>query len=120
GKGSGSGREFEERKGAKEQLRRNSQELQRSEFYLAEGQRLAHMGSWAFDPAGFDYWSPELFRMHGLDPAPKPPTVQEYLDCAHPQDREFVANLIKGLSVKASSFDTTKRIVRPNGEVRYI
>ncbi len=116
----GSSIDIEDRKRAEEQLRRSTQELQRSEFYLAEGQRLAHMGSWAFDPAGFDYWSPELFRMHGLDPARKPPTVQEYLDCVHPQDRESMANLIKGLSAKASPFDATKRIVRPNGEVRYI
>src|SRR6267154_404770 len=116
----GSSMDIEDRKRAEGQLRRSTQELQRSEFYLAEGQRLAHMGSWAFDPAGFDYWSPELFRMHGLDPARKPPTVQEYLDCIHPQDRESMANLINGLSAKASPFDATKRIVRPNGEVRYI
>jgi PAS domain S-box-containing protein len=103
-----------------EDRKRAEGRLQRSEFYLAEGQRLAHMGSWAFDPAGFDYWSPELFRMHGLDPALKPPTVQEYLDCVHPQDRDSIANLIKGLSANVSPFDATKRIVRPNGEVRYI
>jgi PAS domain S-box-containing protein len=103
-----------------EDRKRAEVQLQRSEFYLAEGQRLAHIGSWAFDPAGFDYWSPELFRMHGLDPARKPPTVQEYLDCIHPQDRESMANLIQGLWAKVSPFDTTKRIVRPNGEVRYI
>src|SRR6266850_1358076 len=116
----GSTIDIEDRKRAEGQLRRSTQELQRSEFYLAEGQRLAHMGSWAFDPAGFDYWSPELFRMHGLDPARKPPTVREYLDCVHPQDREPIANLIKGVWAKASPFDATKRIVRPNGEVRYI
>src|SRR5882724_9620226 len=116
----GSSIDIEDRKRAEVQLRRSTEELQRSEFYLAEGQRLAHMGSWAFDPAGFDYWSPELFRMHGLDPTRKPPSVQEYLDCVHPQDRESVANLINGLSAKASPFDATKRIVRPNGEVRYI
>jgi PAS domain S-box-containing protein len=116
----GSSIDIEDRKRAEERLRKDAQELQRSKFYLAEGQRLAHMGSWAFDPAGFDYWSPELFRMHGLDPTRKPPTVQEYLDCVHPQDRESLADLIKGLSVKASPFDATKRIVRPNGEVRYI
>jgi PAS domain S-box-containing protein len=96
------------------------EELRRSEFYLAEGQRLARMGSWAFDQEGFYYWSPELFRMHGLDPASKPPNVQEYLDCVHPQDRESMAYLIKGVLAKASSFDATKRIVRPDGEVRYI
>src|SRR5882724_7003669 len=116
----GSSIDIEDRKRAEGQLRRSTKELQRSEFYLAEGQRLAHIGSWAFDPAGFDYWSPELFRMHGLDPEGKPPTVQEYLDCVHPQDRESMANLIKGLPAKASPFDATKRIVRPNGEVRYI
>jgi PAS domain S-box-containing protein len=96
------------------------EDRKRSELHLAEVQRLAHIGSWAFNPAEFDYWSPELFRMHGLDPDRKPPTIQEYLNCVHPQDRESVANLVKGLSAKASSFDVTKRIVRPNGEVRYI
>ncbi len=116
----GSSLDIDERKTAEEHLRRNAEELQRSEFYLAEGQRLAHMGSWAFDPDGFYYWSPELFRMHGLDPASKPPSVREYLDCVHPQDRESMANLIKGILAKASPFDATKRIVRPNGEVRYI
>ncbi len=116
----GSSLDIDERKTAEEQLRRNAEELQRSESYLAEGQRLAHMGSWAFDPDGFYYWSPELFRMHGLDPASKPPSVQEHLDCVHPHDRESMADLIEGILAKASPFDATKRIVRPNGEVRYI
>jgi formate hydrogenlyase transcriptional activator len=116
----GSSLDIDERKTAEEQLLRSAEELQRSEFYLAEGQRLAHMGSWAFDPHGFYYWSPELFRMHGLDPASKPPSVQEYLDHVHPHDRESMADLIKGILAKASPFDATKRIVRPNGEVRYI
>src|SRR5229473_4867663 len=116
----GSSLDIEERKTAEEQLRRNAEELQRSEFYLAEGQRLAHMGSWAFDPDGFYYWSPELFRMHGLDPAGKPPSVQEYLDCVHPQDRESMADIIKRILTEDIPFDATKRIVRPNGEVRYI
>src|ERR1700756_2528856 len=116
----GSSLDIDQRKTAEEQLRRNAEELQRSEFYLAEGQRLAHMGSWAFDPDGFYYWSPELFRMHGLDPASKPPSVQEYLDRVHQQDRESWADLIKGILAKASPFDATKRIVRPDGETRYI
>src|SRR3984957_11836505 len=116
----GSSLDIEERKTAEEQLRRNAQELQRSEFYLAEGQRLAHMGSWAFDPDGFYYWSPVLFRMHGLDPAGKPPSLQEYLDRVHPHDRESMADLIKEILAKASIFDATKRIIRPSGEVRYI
>ena len=96
------------------------EERKLAEFYLAEGQRLAHMGSWAFDSKGFYYWSPELFRIHRLDPASKPPSVQGYLDRVHPHDRESMADLIKGILANASPFDATKRIVRPNGEVRYI
>jgi len=78
------------------------------------------MGSWAFDAAGFDYWSPELFRIYGLEPSSTAPTVEEYLNCIHPADREFMANLIKRILAEASPFDATKRIVRPDGEVRYI
>ena len=116
----GSSLDIDERKTAEEQLRRNAKELQRSEFHLAEGQRLAHMGSWAFDPDGFHYWSPELFRMHGLDPASKPPNIQEYLDRVHPQDRESMADIIKRVLAEDTPFDATKRIVRPDGQVRYI
>src|SRR5271154_2810206 len=116
----GSSLDIEERKTAEEQLRRNTHALQRSEFYLAEGQRLGRMGSWAFGPDGFDYWSAELFRMHGLDPADKMPSVQEYLGFLHPQDHESMADLINRLAAEATPFDATKRIVRPDGEVRYV
>src|SRR4029077_14518451 len=34
------------------------QEHKLAEFYLAEGQRLTHMGSWTFNAAGFGHWSP--------------------------------------------------------------
>src|SRR6202035_731937 len=59
------------------ELQRSAQGLQRSEFYLAEGQRLAHTGSWALTPAGFEYWSSELLQIHGLDPTGDPPTKEE-------------------------------------------
>jgi PAS domain S-box-containing protein len=116
----GSSLDIDERKMAEEQLRLNARQLRRSEFYLAEGQRLAHMGSWALDSDGFNYWSPELFRMHGLDPDSRPPSVSEYLALVHPQDREFMTGLVTGIFANSSPFDTTKRVVRPDGEVRYV
>jgi PAS domain S-box-containing protein len=116
----GSSLDIEERKTAEEQLRRNAEELQRSEFHLAEGQRLAHLGSWAFDPEGFYYWSPELFRIFGMDPAGTAPSVQEYLDRVHPQDRQSMAHVIERILDEATPFDATKRIVRPDGQIRYI
>src|SRR5258707_3718378 len=58
--------------------------------------------------------------MHGLDPDGKPPSVQEYLDRVRPQDRESMADTINQILTEDIPFDAIKRIVRPNGEVRYI
>jgi PAS domain S-box-containing protein len=117
----GSSIDIEDRKRTEEQLRRTAQELQKSDFYLAEAQRLGHIGNWVFDPAaGFDYWSHELFRIHGLDPAAGTPSAEKYLALVHPQDREFMASLVKQMTHEVSGFDVTKRVVRPQGEVRYI
>jgi PAS domain S-box-containing protein len=96
------------------------EERKQAEFYLAEGQRLAHMGSWAFNAAGFEYWSSELFRIHGLDPTGKPPTVEKYFDLVHPEDREFVENEIQKMLADHREFDFTKRIVRPDGKIRSV
>jgi PAS domain S-box-containing protein len=96
------------------------QALQQAQFYLSEGQRLAHMGSWTLNTAGFDYWSSELFQIHGLDPNGKPPTVEEYLLCVHPEDREFVRQAIQAMLANELGFDFTKRFLRADGTIRYV
>ncbi len=100
--------------------KRADEALQQSQIYLAESQRLAHMGSWAFNAAGFEYWSPELFRIHGLDPSGEPPTVEEYLALVHPEDRAFMKQGISQMFHDHLAFDFTKRIVWPNGEIRSV
>jgi hypothetical protein len=62
-----------------EDRKRAEEALQQNQLYLSEGQRLAHMGSWAFNATGVTFWSSELFQVYGLDPRGKPPTVEEYL-----------------------------------------
>jgi PAS domain S-box-containing protein len=117
----GSSIDIDDRTRAEEQLTKSVQELQRSEFYLAEAQRLGHIGSWLFDPAtGFEHWSRELFQIHGLDPGNGPPNSEQYLATVHPQDREFMASLMKRMLSDGLGFDVTKRIVRAGGEVRYV
>src|SRR6202166_1791467 len=102
------------------EVRTRSEKLRLNEYYLSEGQRIAHTGSWAFNAAGFDYWSSELFRVHGLDPSGKPPTVEEYLDLVHPEDRDTMEQEIQKMLAEHRQFDFTKRIVRPDGNIRYI
>jgi PAS domain S-box-containing protein len=100
--------------------KRAEEALQQSQFYLAEGQRLAHMGSWAFNATGFTYWSPELFRVHGFGPGGKPPTAEEYLAVVHPDERELIKQEITKMLADHHAFDSTNRIVRPDGEIRYV
>ena len=101
--------------------KRAEEALQKSLLYLSEGQRLAHMGSWAFNPSGFfEYWSQELFEIYGLDPQKGAPTLEEYLASVHPLDRDFMAETIKRMNAERSGCDVKKRIVRPDGEQRYI
>jgi len=104
-----------------EERKRSEEELRRSEFYLAEGERLAHSGSWAFNPSGFfDHWSQELFQIYGLDPAQGAPTLEDNLRLVHPYDREFMARTMDNMLAEASGCDVKKRIVRPDGELRHI
>jgi PAS domain S-box-containing protein len=101
--------------------KRAEQALQRSQFYLSEGQRLTHMGSWALNLSGFfDHWSDELFQVYGLDPQKGAPTVDQYLATVHPLDRNFMAETIRRMIAQRCGCDVKKRIVRPDGELRYI
>ena len=96
------------------------EEHKQNEFYLVQGQRLARTGSWAFDSSGFEYWSSQLFEIHGLDPAGKPPGIPEYTALVHPDDRDFVAQAIRKMLAEQLGFDFTKRIIRPDGTMRHV
>src|SRR5947199_1672987 len=79
-----------------EDRKRAEEELQRSAFYLDEGQRLAHSGSWSFTPSGIcDYWSQELYHILGFDATKGIPTIADYLNIVQPEDRKIVAVTIE-------------------------
>jgi PAS domain S-box-containing protein len=107
--------------------KRAEQALRRSQFYLSEGERLAHVGSWASTNLGISwgddlglYWSDELYRIFGLDPKNGAPGLEQCLAYVHPQDRAFIAEKVKAMHEEHCMCDVTHRIVRPDGEMRYI
>jgi len=107
--------------------KRAEEALQRSQFYLSEGQRLAHIGSWAAKDLGVRwsddlgiYWSDEVYKIFGLDPQSGPPNLEQYLAAVHPDDRASMAETIRVMHEQRSGCDVTHRIVRPDGEVRHV
>ena len=117
----GSSIDIDDQKRVEAALRQTTDELRRSEFYLAEGQRLAHIGSWSFTPDGMrEYWSAEWFDILGFDPARGVPPIPEYLNIVHPDDRERVRSVIEGMIEKGEGCDEKYRILHPQRGVRWI
>jgi PAS domain S-box-containing protein len=101
--------------------RQAEEELRQREAQLGHTQRLAHLGSWQWDPADNSVvWSEELYRIYGLTPGEFPATFEGYLARVHPDDRERVQAAIGAVLGSGGPFDFVERIIRPTGEIRYL
>ena len=115
--------------------------LRRSEGYLAEAQKLAHTGSWAVRvppmenaqrEAGQElavvprlgwnasYWSKEMYRIFGLDPAPNPPSYMEVVRRMHPEDARYYTPVVEQAIRDRTDFEIDHRLLLPNGAAKYI
>src|SRR5436309_61274 len=91
-----------------------AEERRGSEYYLREGERLAHMGSWSLRPDGtFDYWSPETFVRFGFNPSEGIPTLPKWLTVLHPDDRDLVAKTLERIFREGVRIDVTYRVDHP-------
>ncbi|HEY2684676.1 MAG TPA: sigma 54-interacting transcriptional regulator [Steroidobacteraceae bacterium] len=95
-------------------------ERERAKFYLAEGERLGNAGSWAFDGSGFEYWSPGLFQIHGLQPRVNAPSMPDYMAMVHPDSLDFVTQEFARMLTERAPFDFTMQIVRPDQAIRHV
>ncbi|MDQ1246675.1 MAG: Phosphodiesterase, partial [Actinomycetota bacterium] len=88
---------------------------------LDEAQALAHMGAWELDvPSGELWWSDEVYRIFGLPPQSFTPDYDAFLAAVHPDDRSTVRDAVDRVLVAGSQYAVRHRIVRPNGDVRYV
>jgi len=96
--------------------------LRQSEAYLAEGQRLSHTGSWAFDLASnkYIYASEECFRIFELDAQERFPNREVISRQIHPEDWDGVnESFEKSLREKVDT-SSEFRIVLPSGTVKHL
>jgi PAS domain S-box-containing protein len=94
--------------------------LQQSEAFLAEAQRLSKTGSFGWCvTTGEIRWSEETFRIFQYDRSTKP-TVELILRRVHPKDAPFVQQTIERASQDASDFDHEYRLVMPDGSIKYV
>ena len=97
-------------------------DLERTRNMLAEGQRIAHLGSWEYiADTQSTVWSDEQKRIYGMDPAASSPVYAEMLrHHIHPEDAAALDKAFGEALRTGAVFENENRIVRPDGNVRFI
>ncbi|MDB5775603.1 MAG: hypothetical protein JWP38_1736 [Herbaspirillum sp.] len=95
--------------------------LQRSEAFLAEGQKISHTGSWSWHlSTGKQVWSEELYRLLGFEPGKVEPTFDLFLERLHAEDRPVIDQILTNAIRERSGFSIEFRIDLPDGSIKYL
>ena len=95
-------------------------DLQRSEGFLADAQTLSHTGSFGWAVAsGEIHWSEETYHIFECDRSVKP-TLELVFQRTHPDDRDFLRQVIDNASGKRADFDIEFRLLMLDGRIRHI
>ena len=100
--------------------KRTQARLLRSEMYLAEAQRLSGTGSFGWKVAtGEISWSEQTFRIFECDPATTP-TLEFVFQRLHPEDRDYVQQILDLAARDGVDFGHEARLVMPTGAIKHI
>src|SRR6266478_5327613 len=92
-----------------------------SERRLEEAQRISHVGYWERDLATNRYtWSDENYRIFGLRPQERSLSFDDVQALLHPADRDMRAAAVAEALRGGRRYDVEYRVVRPDGEVRFV
>src|SRR2546421_2680207 len=92
-----------------------------SERRLEEAQRISHVGYWERDLATNRYtWSDENYRIFGLRPQGRSLSFDDVQALLHPADRDMRAAAVAEALRGGRRYDVEYRVVRPDGEVRFV
>jgi PAS domain S-box-containing protein len=95
--------------------------LGESERRLEEAQRISHVGYWERDLETNRYtWSDENYRIFGLQPQERILSFGDVQELLHPADREMRAAAVAEALRGGRRYDVEYRVVRPDGEVRFV
>ncbi|MBC7454536.1 MAG: EAL domain-containing protein [Massilia sp.] len=104
-----------------EALQQLLQRVHISEATLAQVQRIAGLGGWTFAPAQRHLtWSPETYRLFGIDPGRRALSGAAFLQRLHANDRQQYIEAIAPAMRAGRAFDAQFRIVLADGAIRWL
>jgi len=95
-------------------------QVQRSEAYLAEAQKLSRSGSWAStaDSMQTTYWSAEMFRIMGLPPSDNSPSLEQLAALFPPEAWGCLTEMFEAARLKKTTFDGDFPLISQDGTDR--
>lgn len=109
-----SARDITEQRKAEEQVRSANQRLQ-----LAT--EAARQGIWELDLNDYTlFWDERQHEMHGTSADSFGGTMNDFLALVHPEDKVYMQNLGLRMANLDELIGTEKRIIRPDGQLRYL
>jgi PAS domain S-box-containing protein len=103
------------------QIQSQDSALRGSEEKLAQAQRIAHLGYWERDfDADHIRWSDETYCIFGLEPEESIVAFDRFQKLIHPEDREMVMQAVTKALKGGPRYDAEYRIIRPDGELRFV
>jgi formate hydrogenlyase transcriptional activator len=98
------------------------EQLRRTEYYLTVAERLSHSGSFVWDVGrpGPVYWSPEMCRIHGRDPAQGPPLFEEDRALQSPEDWAGLMAAAEKSARDKTDIDYDSQLLFPDGSTKKI
>lgn len=95
--------------------------LRKSEAALVEAQNIAHIGNWEWDiEKDITYQSAEVYRILGLVPEECRAAHNSFLQCIHPDDREYVRRSVRFALQNKKPFDIEFRMLLKDETVRTV
>lgn len=103
------------------EIEKEREKFKRSEERYALAQRAANIGSWDWNITTGDLqWSDTIETLFGFKRGEFSATYEGFLECVHPEDRQFVENSVNNCVEKGKDYDIEHRIIWPNGNVRWV
>lgn len=100
--------------------KRAQEELRRSEAFLAEAQRLAHVGSYSWRVATDEIkWSEQLYRIYEFELG-IPLTLELIRSRVHPEDFTLYEKMVEQIRSGDNDFEWQYRLLMPDHSIKYL